>query len=74
MSQLDCDHAGTANSQRIESLPLGLKSTILSFDVPHMDAEDLALYSATYDFNAKPKGGLCSGRLGQQHLQAHLLQ
>ncbi|MCX6679563.1 MAG: hypothetical protein NTX42_04240 [Methanothrix sp.] len=34
-----------------------LKSTISSFDDPHMDAEDLAFYLVTHDFDAKPKGG-----------------
>jgi hypothetical protein len=34
-----------------------LKSTISSFDDPRMDAEDLAFYLVTHDFDAKPKGG-----------------
>ena len=34
-----------------------LKSTISSFDDPHMDAEDLAFYLVTHDFDAKPKNG-----------------
>ncbi|MHB8117810.1 MAG: hypothetical protein ACYDHX_03650 [Methanothrix sp.] len=33
-----------------------LKSTISSFDDPRMDAEDLAFYLVTHDFDAKPKG------------------
>jgi hypothetical protein len=35
---------------------LDLKSTISSFDDPHMDAKDLAFYLVTHDFDAKPKG------------------
>ena len=34
-----------------------LRSTISSFDDPRMDAEDLAFYLVTHDFDAKPKGG-----------------
>jgi hypothetical protein len=34
-----------------------LKSTMPSFDDPRMDAEDLAFYLVTHDFDAKPKGG-----------------
>ena len=34
-----------------------LKSTISSFDDPRMDANDLAFYLVTHDFDAKPKGG-----------------
>jgi hypothetical protein len=34
-----------------------LRATISSFDDPRMDAEDLAFYLATHDFDAKPKGG-----------------
>ena len=33
-----------------------LKSTISFFDDPRMDAEDLAFYLVTHDFDAKPKG------------------
>lgn len=32
-----------------------LKSTISTFDDPHMDVQDLAFYLATHDFDAKPK-------------------
>jgi len=32
-----------------------LKSAISTFDDPHMDAQDLAFYLATHDFDAKPK-------------------
>lgn len=34
-----------------------LKFTISSFDDPRMDAEDLAFYLVTHDFDAKSKGG-----------------
>jgi hypothetical protein len=34
-----------------------LKSTISSFDDPHMDADDLAFYLMTHDFDARPMGG-----------------
>lgn len=34
-----------------------LKSTISSFDDPRMNAEDLAFYLVTHEFDAKPKGG-----------------
>ena len=34
-----------------------LKSTISSFDDPRMDANDLAFYLVTHDFDAKPKNG-----------------
>jgi hypothetical protein len=33
-----------------------LKSTISSFNDPHMDANDLAFYLATHEFDAKPMG------------------
>ena len=34
-----------------------LKSTISSFDDPRMNAEDLAFYLVTHEFDAKPKDG-----------------
>jgi len=34
-----------------------LKSTISSFDDPRMNAEDLAFYLVTHEFDAKPKEG-----------------
>jgi len=36
---------------------LELKSTISSFDDPRMNAEDLAFYLVTHEFDAKPKDG-----------------
>lgn len=33
-----------------------LKSTISSFDDPRMNAEDLAFYLVTHEFDAQPKG------------------
>jgi len=41
-----------------------LKSIISSFDDPRMNAEDLAFYLATHDFDAKPKGGYVEVCLG----------
>ncbi|MCX6678206.1 MAG: hypothetical protein NTU95_09740 [Methanothrix sp.] len=41
-----------------------LKSAISSFDDPHMDAQDLAFYLATHDFDAKPIGGYVEVGLG----------
>ena len=41
-----------------------LKSTISSFDDPRMNAEDLAFYLVTHDFDAKPKGGYVEVGLG----------
>ena len=34
-----------------------LKSTISAFEDTHMNAEDLAFYLATHNFDAKPNGG-----------------
>jgi hypothetical protein len=34
-----------------------LKATISSFDDPRMNAEDLAFYLVTHEFDAKPKDG-----------------
>jgi hypothetical protein len=34
-----------------------LKSTILSFDDPRINAEDLAFYLVTHEFDARPKDG-----------------
>jgi hypothetical protein len=34
-----------------------LKSTISSFDDPRMNAEDLAFYLVTHEFDAQPKEG-----------------
>jgi hypothetical protein len=34
-----------------------LNSTISSFDDPRMNAEDLAFYLVTHEFDAKPKDG-----------------
>ena len=34
-----------------------LKSTISAFEDTHMNAEDLAFYPATHNFDAKPNGG-----------------
>jgi hypothetical protein len=34
-----------------------LKSTIAAFEDIHMNAEDLAFYLATHNFDAKPNGG-----------------
>jgi hypothetical protein len=33
-----------------------LKSAISSFNDPHMDADELAFYLSTHEFDAKPKG------------------
>ena len=41
-----------------------LKSTISSFDDPHMDAEDLAFYLVTHDIDATPKGSYVEVDLG----------
>lgn len=43
-----------------------LKSAISSFDDPHMDADDLAFYLATHDFDAKPKGSYVEVELGEK--------
>jgi len=43
-----------------------LKSAISSFDDPHMDADDLAFYLATHDFDAKPKGSYVEVGLGEK--------
>ena len=34
-----------------------LKSTVTAFEDVHMNAEDLAFYLATHNFDAKPNGG-----------------
>lgn len=43
-----------------------LKSVISSFDDPHMDADDLAFYLVTHDFDAKPKGSYVEVGLGDK--------
>lgn len=43
-----------------------LKSAISSFDDPHMDADDLAFYLATHDFDAKPKGSYVEVGIGEK--------
>lgn len=43
-----------------------LKSVISSFDDPHMDADDLAFYLATHDFDAKPKGSYVEVGIGEK--------
>lgn len=41
-----------------------LKSTVSSFDDPHMDADDLAFYLATHGIDATPNGGYVEVDLG----------
>ncbi len=41
-----------------------LKSAVSSFDDPGMDAEDLAFYLATHDFDARPMGNYVEVGLG----------
>ena len=41
-----------------------LKSTISSFEDARMNAEDLAFYLATHDFDARPSGGHVDVNLG----------
>jgi hypothetical protein len=41
-----------------------LKSTISSFDDPHMDAKDLAFYLVTHGFDATPQGSSVEADLG----------
>ena len=43
-----------------------LKSAISSFDDPHMDADDLAFYLATHDFDAKPRGSYVEVGIGEK--------
>ncbi|MDD4162832.1 MAG: hypothetical protein PHW87_10190 [Methanothrix sp.] len=41
-----------------------LKSTVSAFEDAHMNAEDLAFYLATHNFDAKPNGGHVDVNLG----------
>jgi hypothetical protein len=41
-----------------------LKSTVSAFEDAHMDAEDLAFYLATHNFDARPNGGHVEVNLG----------
>ncbi|HNX40548.1 MAG TPA: hypothetical protein PKK11_08170 [Methanothrix sp.] len=41
-----------------------LKSTVSAFEDARMNAEDLAFYLATHNFDAKPKGGHVEVNLG----------
>ena len=41
-----------------------LKSTVSAFEDAHMNAEDLAFYLATHNFDAKPRGGHVEVNLG----------
>ena len=41
-----------------------LKSAIAAFEDVHMNAEDLAFYLATHNFDAKPDGGHVDVNLG----------
>ena len=43
-----------------------LRSAISSFDDPHMDADDLAFYLATHDFDAKPRGSYVEVGIGEK--------
>ena len=41
-----------------------LKSTVTAFEDTHMNAEDLAFYLATHNFDARPNGGHVDVNLG----------
>jgi hypothetical protein len=41
-----------------------LKSTVSAFEDAHMNAEDLAFYLATHNFDARPNGGHVEVNLG----------
>ena len=41
-----------------------LKSTVTAFEDTHMNAEDLAFYLATHNFDARPNGGQVEVNLG----------
>lgn len=54
------------NVSAVKDTLTDLKSAISSFDDPHMDADDLAFYLATHDFDAKPKGSYVEVGLGDK--------
>jgi hypothetical protein len=54
------------NVSAVKDTLTDLKSAISSFDDPHMDADDLAFYLATHDFDAKPKGNYVEVGLGDK--------
>ena len=41
-----------------------LKSTVTAFEDAHMNADDLAFYLATHNFDARPNGGHVEVNLG----------
>ena len=41
-----------------------LKSTVTAFEDAHMNADDLAFYLATHNFDARPNGGQVEVNLG----------